>query len=135
MKWVRARDGAIFGVAKGIARTLDLPVGLTRLLWVLSVLFLGAGLGLYLILAISLPREDKAIEAIEPWLLGVCSRIALRTNLEIGIVRFLTICLSLLSLGATLVGYIVLYFVLDEKPAQTSESKPTTPSATTQTLL
>jgi phage shock protein C len=135
MKWVRASDGAIFGVAKGIAKALDLPVGVTRLFWVLSVLFLGAGVGLYLMLAISLPREDKTAEAREPWLLGVCSRIAVRSNLEIGVVRFLAICLSFLSMGFTLIGYIVLYFVLDEKDTQTSDNRPVTPPATTQTLL
>ena len=130
MKWVRANDGAIFGVCKGIARTLDIPVGLLRLIWILSVLFLGAGILLYLMLAITLPREDKAAEALQPWLLGVCSKIALRTDLEVGIVRFLAVSLSLISLGATVVGYIVLYFVLDNKSNYNSDSKPSTPSAT-----
>lgn len=134
MKWVRASDGAIFGVCKGLARTLDVPVGLFRLLWLGSVIFLGAGIWLYLMLAISLPREDKAVQALEPWILGVCSRLALRTNLEVGIVRFLAICLAFLSMGATLIGYIVLYFVLDDQAkyqtVQSSDSKPANPSAT-----
>jgi phage shock protein C len=130
MKWVRAKDGAIFGVCKGLARALDLPLGVLRLLWVLSLLFFGAGFFLYLMLAVSLPREDKAIQAIEPWILGVCSKIALKTNVEIGIVRFLTICLSFISLGATLIGYVVLYFVLDESSTKNSDSKPSTPPAT-----
>jgi phage shock protein PspC (stress-responsive transcriptional regulator) len=130
MKWVRAQNGAIFGVCKGLARSLDISVGLFRLLWVLSVLFLGAGLCLYLILAISLPREDKTVEALKPRLLGVCAKIALRTNLEVGIVRFLAICLAFMSFGATIVGYIVLYFVLDERSTQSSERKPSTPEAT-----
>ncbi|MGE0526606.1 MAG: PspC domain-containing protein [Bdellovibrionales bacterium] len=131
MKWVRARDGVIFGVCKGLARALDIPVGLFRLIWIASLIFLGAGFWLYLMLAVSLPREDKQIEALDPWILGVCARISLRTNVEVGIVRFLTICLSLLSLGATVVGYVVLYFVLDNKSRiQSSESKPATPPAT-----
>ena len=115
MKWVRAQDGAIFGVCKGLARAFEIPVGLFRLLWILSILFFGAGFWLYLLLAISLPREDKAVQAREPVLLGVCSKIAVRSQVEIGVVRFLTICLSLLSLGATVVGYVILYFVLAEK--------------------
>src|SRR5665213_1061584 len=123
MKWVRAKDGAIFGVCKGLARALDIPVGIFRLFWVLSILFLGAGIGIYLLLAISLPREDKTVEALDPWLLGVCAKIALRTDLEVGIVRFLAICLSLLSMGATLVGYVVLYFVMDKNSSQSSETK------------
>ena len=131
MKWVRAKDGAIFGVCKGLARTLDIPVGIFRLIWILSILFFGAGFWLYFILAISLPREDKTVEALDPWLLGVCSKIALRTDVEVGIIRFLTIVLSLLSMGATLVGYIVLYFVMDETKPQSSESNPSIPRSTT----
>lgn len=130
MKWVRASDGAIFGVCKGVARALDIPVGVVRLLWILSVLFLGAGVLFYLMLAISLPREDKTVQALEPWILGVCSKIALRSNLEVGIVRFLTICVALLSMGATVVGYVVLYFVLDDNTQRSSDNKPSTPPAT-----
>jgi phage shock protein C len=133
MKWVRAKDGAIFGVCKGLARTFDIPVGAFRLIWLVSVLFLGAGLGLYLLLAITLPREDKTTEALEPWILGVCSKISRRVNVEVGMVRFLTVCLSLLSFGATIVGYIVIYFVLDDdkKLQRSSDSSPATPPATT----
>lgn len=131
MKWVRSRDGALFGVCKGIANTLGISVGVFRLLWVFSVLFFGVGIALYLMLAISLPREDKAVQALEPWILGVCSRISLRTNLEVGIVRFLAISLAFLSFGATIVGYLILYFVMDESPRNhNSESKPSTPPAT-----
>lgn len=131
MKWVRAKDGAIFGVCKGLARTLEIPVGVFRLIWILSILFFGAGFWLYFILAISLPREDKIVEALDPWLLGVCSKIALRTDVEVGIIRFLTIVLSLLSMGATIVGYIVLYFVMDETKPQSSDNNPSIPRSTT----
>ena len=132
MKWTRSKDGAIFGVCKGLAKTFEIPVGALRLLWILSVVFLGAGLWLYLIRAVSLPREDKAIEALDPWILGVCSKAAFRTGLEIGIVRFLAICLGIMSLGASIVGYVVLYFVFDDKKNQPSSDKsPTTPPAIT----
>jgi phage shock protein C len=132
MKWVRAKDGAIFGVCKGLARTLDIPVGIFRILWICSILFFGAGIGLYLILAISLPREDKQVEALDPWLLGVCAKVAQRTDIEVGVARFLAISLALLSMGATVVGYVVLYFVLDsnKKPIQSSEANPPAPRAT-----
>ena len=134
MKWVRAKDGALFGVCKGIAKTLGIPTGVFRLMWIFSVLFFGAGIALYLMLAISLPREDKVLQSLEPWILGVCSKISLRTNLDVGIVRFLAISLSLLSFGSTIVGYVVLYFVMDDaRPEQlsnhNSESKPNTPPA------
>lgn len=131
MKWVRAKDGAICGVAKGLARTLDIPVGIFRAMWLFSIIFFGAGLWLYLMLAMSLPREDKTAEALDPWILGVCSKIAVRTDVEVGVIRFLAICLSLLSMGATLIGYFILYFVMDDTPrAHSSDSKPTTPPAT-----
>lgn len=131
MKWVRAQDGAIFGVCKGLARSLDMNVGLLRLIWILSVLFLGAGFFLYFMIAISLPREDKQVQALDGKILGVCAKVALRTNLEVGIVRFLAICLALLSFGASLVGYIVLYFVLDSQPNQSSDNNPASPRVTT----
>lgn len=133
MKWVRAKDGALAGVCKGVARTLDIPVGVVRLLWLISVLFLGAGLGLYILLAICLPREDKQAEAMEARLMGVCAKIARRTDVEVGIVRFIAVCLLFLSLGATLVGYVVLYFVMDEQKnvSQSSDNKPATPPVTT----
>jgi phage shock protein PspC (stress-responsive transcriptional regulator) len=131
MKWVRSKDGVIFGVCKGLARTLDIPLGWFRLLWVFSLLFFGVGLGVYLMLAITLPREDKALQALDPWILGVCSRISIRTELDVGIVRFLAVSLSLLSLGATLVGYIVLHFILDRPANHNSDNKPATPPATT----
>ncbi len=131
MKWVRAQDGAVLGVCKGLARSLDISVGVFRLLWLISVLFLGAGFWLYILLAISLPREDKTIQALDSKLLGVCAKIAVRTQLEIGIVRFLTICLSLISFGATIVGYVVLYFVLDNPRTQSSDSNPSSPRFTT----
>jgi phage shock protein PspC (stress-responsive transcriptional regulator) len=131
MKWVRAKDGMLFGVCKGLARTFDVPVGLFRLAWLLSILFLGAGLGLYLLLAICLPREDKTVEALDARLLGVCAKIALRTDVEVGVVRFLATALLLLSFGACVVGYIVLYFVMDDQPRrQSSDRSAVTPPAT-----
>jgi phage shock protein C len=131
MKWVRAKDGAICGVCKGMARTLDIPVGVFRLLWIISILFLGVGLGLYILLAIALPREDKTVEALDARILGVCAKLALRTDVEVGIIRFIALLLLLPSLGATLVGYIVLYFVLDSQSKPSSDNKPSTPPAMT----
>ncbi len=118
MKWVRAQDGALFGVCKGMARTLSLPVGIVRLLWLCSILFMGTGVLIYVLLGICLPREDKVAQALEPMLLGVCSKIAVRSQLEVGVVRFLSVLLALFSFGATIVGYIVLYFVMDNNGSQ-----------------
>lgn len=131
MKWVRAKDGAIFGVCKGLARALDIQPGLFRLIWVASVLFFGAGIWLYLLLAVSLPREDKLVEALDARLLGVCAKIAVRTEVEVGLARFMMICLALMSMGATVFGYLILYFVMGSKKTYNSESKPATPPVTT----
>ncbi len=76
-----------------------------------------------LYVAVSLPREDRVVESLQPWILGVCSKIALRTDLEVGIVRFLAIALSIMSFGSTLVGYFVLYFVMEDKPARVLSSE------------
>jgi phage shock protein PspC (stress-responsive transcriptional regulator) len=131
MRWVRAKDGAIFGVCKGLAKTLDLPVGVVRLCWLVSALCLGAGVGIYLLLAITLPREDKLAEAREPWILGVCTKIADRTEIEVGPVRFFAVAMALMSGGGVLLAYLILYFVLDDKKPQSSDSNPATPPSTT----
>ena len=128
MKWVRAKDGAVFGVCKGLSRSFDIPVGALRLFWIASILFFGMGIGPYIILAISLPREDKVAEANEPWILGVCSKLARRLEMEVGLVRFFTIAFAFVSGGFVILGYLLLYFVLED---QSSESKPTTPPSTT----
>ncbi len=131
MKWKRSKDGAIWGVCKGLANALEIPVGLFRIIWLISILFFGAGLWLYVVLTLSLPREDRLVTALDPRLLGVCTKISLRTDLEIGIVRFLAIALAFLSFGATFVGYIVLYFVLDNsKNDQGTGISPANPPLT-----
>src|SRR5690242_13915217 len=100
-RWVRAQDGAIFGVCKGVAKTLNLPVGMVRLVWIACVLLGGVGLGAYILLAISLPREDRVYEASKPRLLGVCAAFAKRADMDIGAVRFVFLLLLLASLGLT----------------------------------
>lgn len=115
MKWVRAKDGMIAGVCKGMAKSLDLEVGWVRLVWLVSLVFFGVGLVPYVLLAVCLPREDKIEEALKPKFLGVCLRISKRTDIEVGLVRLLCLILFLSSFGLTLIGYIVLHFALDEK--------------------
>jgi phage shock protein PspC (stress-responsive transcriptional regulator) len=129
MKFVRAQDGMIFGVCKGLARTLGLSTGWLRVAVIASVLFFG--FGLYLMLAISFPREDRQAQALEPWILGVCTRLAARTEVEVGLLRFVAVCLAVLSMGATLIGYLVLHFVV-EKPTypSNSASNPSSPPST-----
>lgn len=113
-RWVRAKDGAVFGVCKGVAKSLNLPVGMVRLGWLACVLLGGIGLGVYLLLAISLPREDRVYESLKPRLLGVCAAFAKRADMDVGAVRFVFLLLLLGSLGLTSVLYLIGYLFLDD---------------------
>lgn len=55
----RARDGAIFGVCKGVADYLDFSVGWTRVLAVVVTFFTGIwlGIGLYILAALLMKPE------------------------------------------------------------------------------
>ncbi|MBT4760462.1 MAG: PspC domain-containing protein [Bdellovibrionaceae bacterium] len=113
-KWLRSKDGLIAGVCTGVAEVLGVDLLIVRLLWLASVLFLGAGLWLYIGLAISLPREDRLNQAWQPMLLGVSKKIAYKTSLEIGMVRFFTLCLAVMSFGFTALLYVLLYFLMPD---------------------
>ena len=112
MQWVRSKDGVFAGVCAGLAKQFDIEPWLVRAAWLVAVLFFGTGILFYLILAFALPREDQLHEAHEKRFLGVCARISRKTGLDIGLVRTLAVVLGVFSFGATIVGYIVLYFVL-----------------------
>lgn len=58
-KLYRARDGRIFGVCQGFARYMDAPVGVVRILTVISAFVTGFWLivGAYLLLALMLKPE------------------------------------------------------------------------------
>lgn len=112
-KWVRAKDGMIGGVCEGLGRSFDINPWVLRAFWLAAVLLFGTGLLFYVILWVSLPVAGE--DPYHKRLLGVCSRIARRTDLDVGLVRALTVLLSLASLGATVVGYVILYFVLEDQ--------------------
>jgi phage shock protein C len=109
-KWVRSENGAIFGVCKGLAEGMGLSVGLVRALWILSTLFLGVGFGLYILLALSLPRRDRLYQAYQSKILGVCAYISRRSQVEVGIIRFVALILLFASMGLTFVAYLIGYF-------------------------
>lgn len=123
LKWIRARDGAFLGVCKGVARALNLQLGTLRLFWALSILLGGAGLWLYLILAIAFPPEDLLKDPYEPMAFGVCSHLARKYKFETGIVRLISIFVFLLSAGTATLGYIALYFGVVRKD-RASDNKP-----------
>lgn len=116
-RWVRAKDGALFGVCKGVARAMNLPVGMVRLVWLICVFLGGVGLGVYLLLALTLPREDKMQAALRPRLLGVCAQFSKRVDLEVGLVRFLFVSLLLASLGLGSVLYVIGYLYFSDEPS------------------
>lgn len=110
--WCRSRDGVIAGVCKGLAERFDLDVLFVRLAWLLAILLAGAGLGLYLLLAISLPREDRLDQAYDSRVFGVAARFARRFALDVGLTRAAFVFLLFATGGTMLLAYIIMYFIL-----------------------
>lgn len=115
MIWLRASDGVLFGVCKGLSKIFQIPVGVLRAIWIFAFLFGGFGFVLYILFALSLPREDEYWRAYDRRVLGVCSRLARKTEVDVGLVRFLVLCSALMSFGLTVVVYFVLNFILDNE--------------------
>lgn len=113
-QWVRSQDGMVAGVCEGLGREFGIEPWLLRAALLLSVLAFGTGILFYLILWWALPRNDRLAEAYDKRFLGVCAKMARKSGLDIGLVRALTVMLAVFSLGSTLVGYFVLYFVMPE---------------------
>jgi phage shock protein PspC (stress-responsive transcriptional regulator) len=122
--WTRSMNGILAGVCQGLAERFTVDVMLVRLAWLFSVLFFGAGLGLYFILAVSLPRFDKVQKSSEAKLLGVCTRFAARFDLDVGLTRVGFCLLLFLSGGTFFFVYLLLLFILPK------ELGPTPPTGT-----
>ena len=110
--WLRSKNGIIAGVCQGVADRLVVHPWLIRGLWLASVLFFGAGLVLYFILAIGLSREDKIQEGQSKKVLGVCLRISKNAGVDVGMVRVLTMISACMSFGLVILAYVVLHFLL-----------------------
>jgi phage shock protein PspC (stress-responsive transcriptional regulator) len=117
-KWVRADDGVLFGVCTALARRLDVAPWIVRAVWLLTVLFFGTGLLAYFVLAATLPRESDYATAQDGRILGVCADLARRTGEEVGLIRLLAVIFAIGSMGATIVAYLVLYVVMDQRNSQ-----------------
>ena len=116
-KWVRSSNGVFAGVCEGLARSLNIPTWAMRLLWIiLTFAAFGTGLIIYLILAFCLPDEHSIPKSEQSKFMGVCLRLSRAFNIEVGVIRALTVFLALASLGVTIVGYIILHFVVPERP-------------------
>jgi phage shock protein C len=113
-KWTRSSDGWVSGVFEGLGKSFSIEPNILRLLWLISVLFFGTGILIYLILTFALPREDEYIQYEQPKFLGVCLRLSRRTGIELGLLRLLTVMSVFASFGITLVAYIGMYFFLPE---------------------
>jgi phage shock protein C len=113
-RWVRSPDGKIAGVCEGIAKRLGIDSWILRVILILGTFCFFSGPFLYLGLAISLPREDRIPEAYDGMVLGVCSKISRRSDIEVGIVRFGMLFLLLTSMGFVGFAYLVLYFVMPD---------------------
>lgn len=62
-KLMRSRtDVELSGVCSGMAKYFDIDVSIVRVLWVISALLGGAGLGVYIIFAIIIPKEPIEVE-------------------------------------------------------------------------
>ena len=115
VRFYRSTNGYLFGVCRGISESFQLNTNLVRLLWVAAVFFYGFGLGLYILLAICLPRQDQIDKVFNRRFLGVCAKIARKMEWEVGLVRVAAILLSLGSLGFALLAYVILYFSFEEE--------------------
>lgn len=111
-KWVRSREGWVAGVCQGIGERMDISPALLRLGWLISILFFGVGLLFYFIAAFCLPVEGKEDKAYEARVLGVCSRLAEKFDMDVGLTRILAVVIGLSSLGTTVLAYIILHFLV-----------------------
>lgn len=118
IKWKRSVNGWLFGVCEGLGESFGINPNLIRAFLLLSVFAFGTGVLLYLVLGLTLPREDELIDYSHEKFLGVCQRVARKSELELGLVRVFAVISFLASAGATLILYIVLNFILDKDSNQ-----------------
>jgi len=118
-RWIRSRNGTIAGVCAGLGERFGIEPWILRLLWLFSVFVLGFGLLMYLIFAVTLPREDKLAQANKSKVFGVCLRISQLLPIDVGVVRAMMLLSVFSSLGVTILVYVVLYFIIPKRLAFT----------------
>lgn len=122
------KNGKIAGVCSGFSEYLNVDVSLIRLLWVLFTVFGGAGIFLYIIAALIIPRKpENEVEIIvdvdeeddnrlkrdmdNAAIFGVCAGIAKHFNMDVSIVRIIFLLLGLYFASGIFL-YIVLALIL-----------------------
>lgn len=108
-----------------MATRFQTDVMVIRLVLLFSILFLGFGIGLYIVFAIGLPREDKLENAYKSRVWGVCSRFARRFDLDVGLTRVAALMLLLCSFGVAIFGYLILYYTLPKSAELTGANNRT----------
>ncbi len=113
--WVRSDQGKVAGICQSLADSFQIEAWIVRLVWIVLTLLWGSGLILYLLLTITTPKASELRQAYQRKILGVCLLISRRTDLEIGLVRFLAVTALTISLGLVFFFYLLLYFILPEE--------------------
>ncbi len=108
------KNGIFLGICQGLGESFNIKPNLLRVLWILSFFYFFVGLGFYLILGISLPNKDKFDKSLNKQVLGVCTIIAKKFNIEIGLVRLLAVLSLIASAGISLLVYLILYFSFED---------------------
>lgn len=115
LRFYRSNKGYLAGVCKGLADSFGWDPLFIRLIWLGALFFYGVGLLMYLILAVSLPRQDELHKAFDRRVLGVCGKISQKMRWEVGLVRAAAIFLAFASIGFAVLAYLVLHFSFDEE--------------------
>jgi len=120
------RNGKIAGVCSGLSEYLNVDVSLIRLIWVIFTIFGGAGIFLYIVAALIIPRKtENEVEILideeddnrltrdtdNAVIFGVCAGIAKQFNMDVSIVRIIFLLLGL-YFAAGVFLYIVLALIL-----------------------
>ena len=115
MKWVKRNDGWFCGVFEGLGYRTNLNPNLFRAIWLLSLFLFGSGFLFYFLLVMIIPHEDEIRSYEMPKFLGVCYNISKRLDMELSIVRLLTVGTFFLSGGTVFLVYLALWLLLPKQ--------------------
>ena len=107
----RTDDKFVAGICSSLARTLALEPWLMRLLFVITFFTFGISPLVYVVAWDSSPLEDREIDDV---LLGVCRKISIRYQIEVGLVRTIACLFLLMSFGIILIAYVAAYFLMPD---------------------